>query len=475
MGSFSISEQGFSMKIEEMVKRASEAQKRLEALSEELVDQIVLSIAWAVLKEENNDVLSKYAVEKTGLGNVKDKKIKNLRKTLGLLRDLKKSKTFGIIENDESRGLVKIARPKGVIAAITPSTNPIATPLNNIINAVKCRNAVIIASSPKGEFVLTKLFSFIFEELAKLPDFPFADLIQKLPPPVSHSATMELMKQADSLVVTGSPKNVKRSYESGTPSFGVGTGNVVVIVDETADLSAAASKIEKSKTFDNATSCSSENSLVVLEEIFADFLVCLKREGGVLLNEEEKLILKEKLWQNGKLNPDLIAKPAKFILSAISPKHVDLDRVRFLMVEESGVGEKYPFCQEKLSPVLTIYRAGDFDEAMAKTKSILDHQGRGHSCGIHSNDQGNIHRLGLDLPVSRVIVNQAHCYAAGGNFNNSLPFTLSLGCGSWGNNSTSENIHHKHYLNITQVVYPIENQEPTLENIFQGYWEKYGK
>ena len=287
-------------------------------------------------------------------------------------------------------------------------------PLNNIINAVKCRNAIVIASSPKGEPVLTKLFSFIFKELEKLPKFPFKDLIQKLSPPIERLATMELMRQADSLVVTGSPKNVKQSYESGTPSFGVGTGNVVVIVDETADLLAAARKIEKSKTFDNATSCSSENSLVVLESIFPDFLVFLKKTGGVLLNQQEKATLEEKLWVNKRLNLDLIAKPAKFILEAIAPGHPDLTRARFLMVKESGVGEDHPFSQEKLSPVLALYQASDFDEALAKTKLILNHQGKGHSCGIHSNNEDNIRRVGLDVPVSRVMVNQAHCYAAGG-------------------------------------------------------------
>jgi len=228
-----------------------------------------------------------------------------------------------------------------------------------------------------------------------------------------------------------------------------------------------------SKTFDNATSCSSENSIIVHEKVYDSMISRLLEEGGSLLNGDEKLKLQGTMWNDrGVINRDVIAKRAAEIakLSGLSSKHLDS---KFLMVEEQYIGSSYPFSMEKLSPVLTVYKAKDFDHAVNIAKDILNNQGKGHSCSIHSQNEDNIFKLGQELPVCRIIVNQAHCFATGGNFDNGLPFSLSMGCGTWGNNVTDENLNYKHYLNTTKIVKTIKNNEPSEKDIFSSYWKKY--
>ena len=228
-----------------------------------------------------------------------------------------------------------------------------------------------------------------------------------------------------------------------------------------------------SKTFDNATSCSSENSIIVHEKVYDSMISRLLEEGGSLLNGDEKLKLQGTMWNDrGVINRDVIAKRAAEIakLSGLSGKHLDS---KFLMVEEQYIGSSYQFSMEKLSPVLTVYKAKDFDHAVNIAKDILNNQGKGHSCSIHSQNEDNIFKLGQELPVCRIIVNQAHCFATGGNFDNGLPFSLSMGCGTWGNNVTDENLNYKHYLNTTKIVKTIKNNEPSEKDIFSSYWKKY--
>ena len=224
---------------------------------------MVTAAGWAIVEPSRNRALAELAVQDTGLGNVADKIAKNRRKTMGLLRDLAGARSVGVIADDPDNGMIEIARPVGVVAAITPSTNPGATPANNIINALKGRNAIVVAPSPKGASTLALLLTFMHAELDRV-GAP-RDLVQALPTPVSREHTFELMRQADLVVATGSQTNVRAAYSSGTPAIGVGAGNVAVIVDETADLADAANKIARSKTFDNATSCSSENSVIAIE------------------------------------------------------------------------------------------------------------------------------------------------------------------------------------------------------------------
>ena len=457
--------------IEQLVSDARDAQEIINHYSQEQIDELILAVAWEVIQPENNQELSEMAVSQTGLGNVEDKKRKNRRKTIGLLRDLKDVKTVGIIDENVQTGIIEIARPVGVIGAIVPSTNPIATPLNKVINALKCRNAIILAPSPKGAKVCSRVVELIQIALVRI-GAP-KNIVQSLPEPISKEDTNELSNLVDLIVATGSQNNIQRALQSGTPTLGVGVGNVPSIIDESANLNDASHKIMTSKTFDNATSCSSENSIIVHEKVYDSMISRLLEEGGSLLNGDEKLKLQGTMWNDrGVINRDVIAKRAAEIakLSGLSGKHLDS---KFLMVEEQYIGSSYPFSMEKLSPVLTVYKAKDFDHAVNIAKDILNNQGKGHSSSIHSQNEDNIFKLGQELPVCRIIVNQAHCFATGGNFDNGLPFSLSMGCGTWGNNVTDENLNYKHYLNTTKIVKTIKNNEPSEKDIFSSYWKKY--
>ncbi|MCP1676955.1 sulfoacetaldehyde dehydrogenase [Natronocella acetinitrilica] len=454
-----------------LVDRARAAQAIYEQYTQEQVDEVVIAVAWALINPEHNRVLSERAVRVTGLGNVADKITKNHRKTLGLLRDLQGAKTVGVIREIPERGLVEIARPVGVVGAIVPSTNPVATPANKTLNALKGRNAVILAPSPKGQDVCTQLIGYMHQELDRV-GAP-RDLVQQLPTPVDKESTYALMRQVDLMVVTGSQNNVRSAYSSGTPAFGVGAGNVPVIIDDSADLEDAARKITASKTFDNATSCSSENSLVIVDQVYDAALAALQQAGGVLLSASEKQKLEKVMWVDGSLNRQVIAKEATEIARVTGLDRDAFQAARFLLVEEQGIGKDHPFSGEKLSPVLTVYRAYDFDDAFKVTRRLLDHQGKGHSCGIHTSNDAHVRRLGLEMPVCRVIVNQAHAFANGGNFDNGLPFSLSMGCGTWGKNNFSDNLNYRQYLNITRIARTIPVNEPATADLFGDYWRKH--
>lgn len=457
-------------KVANLIDRARAAQAIYDKYDQAQVDEVVTAAGWAIINEKNNHMLTTMAIEDTGIGRYEDKIRKNYRKTLGLLRDLKGAKSVGVIAEYPEKGLIEIARPVGVVGAVVPSTNPVATPFNKVINALKGRNAIILAPSPKGQQVCAKLVELIHAELKRV-SAPI-DLVQHLELPVNKADTYELMKQVDLIVATGSGNNVRACYESGTPALGVGPGNVPVIVDDSADLADAAAKIRASKTFDNATSCSSENSLVILDAVYDAMLAALQGEAAVMLDADQKQQLQNKLWIDGHLHRDVIAQTAARIaeLAGFEGMH----EASILMVEETGIGEDYPYSDEKLSPVLTIYRAKDFDDAFAIVERILHFKGKGHSVGIHSENNEHIMRIGLEMPTCRVIVNQAHCFATGGSFDNGLPFSLSMGCGSWGGNSIPDNLNYRHYLNTTRIARTIPTHEPSTSDIFSDFWQKYG-
>jgi sulfoacetaldehyde dehydrogenase len=454
--------------VQSLVIKAKKAQSIFENFNQNQVDEVVIAVAWALCKPSNNNKISKLAVDQTGLGNPEDKILKNRRKTLGLLRDLKNIKTVGVINEDKDKGIIEIAKPVGVVAAVTPSTNPAATPINNIINALKARNSIIVSPSPAGSKVFIDLLVLINNELKKI-GAP-KDLIQTFDCDVTKELTNELMKNVDLVIVTGSLNNVKEAAKSGTKAIGVGQGNVTSIVDETADLNDAIKKIKMSKIFDNATSCSSENNLILIEEIYEKTINLLSKENVILLNKDQKKILQKNLWVNGKLNRKIIAKSAKFISNELNLE-VSKD-VQILMVEEDGVGPDYPFSGEKLSPVLSVYKVKNFNEAKKLARKILNYQGIGHSVGVHTKNDERIIELGLDLPVCRVIVNQAHTFATGGSFTNGLPFSLSMGCGTWQKNTIDNNLNYKHFLNITKISNLIPGKEAELKEYFKDYCKK---
>jgi sulfoacetaldehyde dehydrogenase len=462
--------------VETLVQRGSAAQKVYEQYTQEEVDLVVEAVAWAILEPKRNLELAELAVKDTGLGDVEDKFKKNFRKTLGLVRDLKAAKTVGIISENLINGLTEYGRPVGVVAAITPSTYPGATPINKILNALKCRNAVIIAPSPKGQSTAARLLEFVHQQLdqVKAP----RDLVQMLPSPITKDSTNELMRLADLVVATGSQANIRAAYTCGTPAFGVGAGNVLVIIDEHADLKSAAQKITQSKTFDNATSCSSENGVVICSAVYADAIKALESEGGVLLDAADKQRLQDVMFQNGKLTSVLTAQDPGVIADRAQLKNPKARSANFFMVEETGYGPSAPFSGEKLSPVLTVWKAENFSAAQELIAKVYSYQGAGHSVGLHTASNGDLMEqraaaLAQRLPVARIIVNQAHAIATGGSFENGLPFSLSMGCGTWGKNNFSENMNYRHYLNITRVVRPIPEVVPKVEDLLKEYFERF--
>jgi sulfoacetaldehyde dehydrogenase len=457
--------------VDTLVARARRAQGVAAIYSQTQIDQLCLAVGWAIMAPARNRALAELAVRDTGLGNVLDKIQKNHRKTLGLLRDIAHAKTVGQIGHNPETGITEIARPIGVIGAITPSTNPGATPANKIINAVKGGNAIILAPSPKGASTCAQLLAFIYEEFDKI-GAPH-DLVQMLPIPVNKALTHALMARVDLIVATGSQANIKAAYSSGTPALGVGAGNVSVIVDTDADLAQAAQHIARSKTFDNATSCSSENAVIILDSLYEAMLAALLEAGGALLDATEKIQLQQALWPHGKLSPALTAQSAQTIATLVGLSVAPT--AQFLMVEESAIGADAPYSGEKLSPVLAVYRARDFSHACELVASIYAFQGAGHSVGYHGGNETHIAQLAHTLPVARVIVNQAHCIATGGSFSNGLPFSLSMGCGSWGGNSFSDNLHWKHFINITRIARPIAEHIPSEASIFGAYWKATGQ
>ncbi len=460
--------------VEAVVARARRAQAGFAAGADQArYDRAALAAAWALMEPARNRELAEMAVATTGLGRVEDKVAKNHRKTLGLLRDLASVRTCGVVREIPERGLTEIARPLGVVGAVVPSTNPVATPVNKTVNALKCGNAVVLAPSPKGEAVCRRLLDYIHAELDKAGLSP--DLVQMLPSPSSKAKTGHLMELVDLVVVTGSQANVRAAYGSGTPAIGVGAGNATVIVDETADLRDAAAKIAASKIFDNATSCSSENAVIVIDAVRDAFLEALAAEGGALLDAAERERLIAAHWQEGRINRKLLARDIGCLLEEVGLARLDPAATRFVVAEESDVGPGHPLSGEKMSLALTLYGAADFEAAKALAGRILTHQGAGHSVGLHSTREERALALGLELPTCRVIVNQAHCFATGGAFDNGMPFSLSMGCGSWGRNSIHENLHWRHFLNITRVVRTIPPVEPDLEEIFAGYWREVGR
>ncbi|MEO8938738.1 MAG: aldehyde dehydrogenase family protein [Burkholderiaceae bacterium] len=458
--------------VEALVARARAAQREYETWTQEQVDMTVTAAGWAIIEPTRNRELAELAVADTGIGNVEDKVRKNHRKTFGLLRDLKSARSVGVISEDSATGITEIARPVGVVCAITPSTNPGATPANKIINALKGRNAVIVAPSPKGWSSCARLIEFIHAQLDRV-GAP-RDLVQVLPSPITKQATAELMKLCDLVVATGSQANVRAAYASGTPAFGVGAGNVAGIVDETADIALAADRIVLSKTFDNATSCSSENSLVVVDAVRDATVAALEARGAVLLDTAQKATLQALMWPEGKLSPEVIGQSATEIARKAGWPDIAAKKPRILMVDEDGIGHDHPFSGEKLSPVLALYRAKDFESASQVVERIYAYEGAGHSVGLHSTKPERALQLGLKLPVSRVIIDQAHCIATGGSFDNGLPFSLSMGCGTWGKNNFSDNMNYRHYLNITRVSRPIPENVPSENDLFGAFFERYG-
>lgn len=458
--------------VSEIVARARAAQEAIAGYTQEEADDLCAAVAWAVARPDRAEALAKLAVDEGGFGTYADKVTKINKRVLGVLADMRDVSTVGVVEEDPERGLVKIAKPVGVVAGLIPTTGPDATPPVKALFALKGRNAIVVAPHPRTAETTAAVVAFMREACEQV-GAP-ADLVQVLDKP-SLAKTQELMRQADLIVATGGAAMVKAAYSSGTPAYGVGVGNAVHVVDETADLDDAANAIVAAKTFDWATSCLADNAVVVADAVHDALLDRLRAGGGHLCTAAEKAALREAMWAEGSHipRPEVIAKSAKVIAEAAGFEIAD--DVTFLMVAEDETGPDHPFSGEKLSVVLAVYRyGGDIDRAVELVNAITGYQGLGHTCGIHTSSDEHVSRLAEGTRTARVLVNQ-NLNEGAGSARNGLPFTLSLSCGTWGGNVTTENVNARHFVNLTWVSRPIAPHPVTEEDLFARHWARFGR
>ena len=446
-----------------LIERSRAAQRQIENYSQEQVDALIRAMVWSVARPEIAEKIARFTFEETQLGNEEGKYLKIFRKTRAALMDIIDDKSVGVILEDPEREIKVIAKPVGVIGALSPSTNPEATPVIKAISAVKGRNSIIVAPHPRAKLTNKMICDYMREAIVAM-GAP-ADLVISIDTP-SVEKTNELMRQCDRVLATGGGAMVHAAYSSGTPALGVGVGNAVITVDETADLDDAAEKIRISKTLDNAASCSSDNSVLLVEPIYDEMLAKLKAQGGYVLDEEEKAKLQSILWIDGALNAKVVAQPAEAIAGMAGFEIPE--GTRFFIVPETGAGPDYPFSGEKLTVTMALYKVKDIDEAIARTNEIQAYQGQGHSCGIYSTSDANIMKLANATKTSRVMVNQPQAASNSGNLWNGMRQTFSLGCGSWGGNGTNNNITWRDLINETWVSKPLKtpNTLPSDEELF---------
>ncbi len=453
-----------------LVERSRKAQEYIADYSQEQVDELIRAMVYAVAREDRAEKIAQFTVEETQLGNYDGKYLKIHRKTRATLMDIIDDKSVGVIEELPERNIVKIAKPVGVIGALSPSTNPEATPVIKAISAVKGRNSIIVAPHPRAKLT-NKMICDYMREALELCGAP-ADLVIAIETP-SIEGTNELMRQCDRVLATGGGPMVHAAYSSGTPALGVGVGNACITVDESADLDEAAEKIRISKTLDLAASCSSDNSVLLFESIYDDMLDKLKAESGYVLNEEDKEKLKNTIWVDGHLNTAVVAQSASKIADMAG---IELpEGVQFLIVPETGTGPDHPFSGEKLTVTMALYKVKNIDDAIATTNAIQAYQGQGHSCGIYSYNDDNIMKFANATKTSRVMVNQPQAASNSGNLWNGMRQTFSLGCGSWGGNATNNNITWRDLINETWVSKPLAKTKeiPADDILFGAVMDKF--
>ncbi|HKX76976.1 MAG TPA: aldehyde dehydrogenase family protein [Novosphingobium sp.] len=459
-----IAEISVADEVAELVRRSRAAQQQIENATQEQVDLWIRGMVWAVAKPGIAEEIAQHTVDETQLGNYEGKFKKIFGKTRAALMDIIDDKSVGVIEELPERNIVKIAKPVGVIGALSPSTNPEATPVIKAISAVKGRNSIIVCPHPRAKITNKIICDKMRDALVKL-GAP-ADLVIPIETP-SVEKTNEVMKQVDRVLATGGGPMVKAAYSSGTPALGVGVGNAVITVDDTADLDDAADKILLSKTLDYAASCSSDNAVILLDAIYDTMLAKLKDRGGLIVEGDTKRMLQNAIWEDGEhINAKVVAQSPQFIAQYAGFEVSD--ETRFFIVPETGMGKDHPFSGEKMTVTMALYRAKDIDEAVELTNRIQAYQGQGHSCGIYSTSDENIMKLALGTKTSRVMVNQPQAASNSGNLWNGMRQTFSLGCGSWGGNATNNNISWKDLINETWVSKPLAKTKelPADEDLF---------
>jgi sulfoacetaldehyde dehydrogenase len=457
--------------IQEMYERARKAFEEVEFWPQEKVDEMVAAVGWEWQKDENIQAVARLAVDEGKIGVYEDKLSKIRGKTRGTIWDFRGVKTCGLVKEDKTRGLKIYAKPMGVVANVVPMTNPEGTVCTVGLSLLKTRNAMICSPHPR-----TQKCSYLTVEIGRRGLEKVGapvDLFQCIKKPTNEK-TSELMARCDFAMATGGAALIKVVYAAGKPCHTVGAGNVVSIVDDTADPAAAAAKIARSKTANNSTSCSSENAVALEESIYDKMIDALKAEGGYLCTTEEREKLRKALWPDGKrLNRDIVGRSAPSIAEMAG---IDIpEGTRFMMVVGEKIGPEDMFSGEKLSLVLTVWKWSDFDEMLERLKKILKFSGEGHSASIHTTREERMEQLAIKANVGRVECNMPHCLVNTGSWYNGQPWTESLGCGTWAGNMTTDNINWRHFLNYTWLSVPVEEYIPTDEEIFGDYLKKWGR
>ena len=448
--------------ISTLVAKARAAQAIYESFSQEQVDAIVRDMAKYVY--DNAEMLARMAVDETGIGNFEDKVLKKKGKARVIWNNLKGKKSRGIIGEDAENNLVFVAKPMGVVGAVCPVTNPVATPMCNGMFALKGGNAVIFAPHPKAQ-KCTELLTNEFMKIVKKHGGP-DNLIQTVRNG-SVEKTQDLMKSVDVVVATGGGAMVKSAYSSGKPSYGVGAGNVPVIIDRDVDLKDAVGKILTGASFDNGIICSHEQFVLTPEEKYNETIDLFKQTGKVWFSADEGHIqkLRDVVFPGGHLNKDVVGKTPREI-GALAGIDVPAT-ARIILLPAKGAGTADILAKEKLCPVVAILPYKTFKEAVANAKANLIVEGAGHSAALHSNTEAHIREAGVELPISRLVVNQASALTAGGSLTNGFAPTTTLGCGSWGGNSISENLDYKHLINVSRIGKVITTKKvPTDDEIW---------
>ncbi len=465
-------ELNYEQYMKDMVARARKAQAIARHYDQARVDELCEAVSFAACNEDFRRKAAQMLVDEAHMGRFEDKFNKIRNKAMGVYRDMKGQQSVGIIETDTEKNLVTYIKPMGVVAAILPVTNGEATPIVKTLWTLKSRNAMIFSPGRAAKNTAMYVVGYLRNVIKQMgaPE----DLIQCIEPDyVGRECAGYMMKMCDFIVATGGSGLVRSAYSSGTPAIGVGAGNATTYIDDTADLKDAAQKIRISQTFDCSTSCSSENNAVVCEKIYDEFIKACEAEGAFLIKngspEKERLL--KTLWpewpENHTINKKIAARDINVIL-----KEAGIDapaNTTFALVEEAdGLGEGFPFTGEKLSPVLTIVKAKDFEDGLEKIEKILNYSGNGHSCGIHTKDDAKIDIMGERMNVARILVNQSQSLGNAGAWFNGLPITMSLGCATWGHNSTCRNVTWRDITNTTTVSRPVEAIIPKEEELYSA-------
>jgi sulfoacetaldehyde dehydrogenase len=449
---------------EAMVARARVAMAAIAGYDQARVDRLAQAIGWAISNETTFTRLAHMSVDESGIGDREGRVAKRF-KLHGILRDALRTPSVGVIEDDPVTGIVKYAKPAGVIASIVPMTNPELTPPGTAIYAVEARDAVIFSPHPRTKRTTNEVVR-ILREVMEREGAP-ADVFQCVEEPTIPLA-QELMARCDLTLATGGAAMVHAAYSSGKPAFGVGGGNSTMVIDETADVAEAARNTRVSKTSDFGSGCSADGNLLIDHRLYDAMVAHLRAEGGHVATAEEKALLERAMWdENGARILATVAQPAPK-LAAAAGFTIAADRT-FIVVEQDEIGSEHRFSGEKLTTLLAAFRYHGFDDALDKVRRIYDVAGKGHSCGIYSHDDDHIDALARVAPVSRIMVRQPQSKANAGSFTNGMPMTSSLGCGTWGGNITNENITLKHYLNVTWVSRPIPQDRPSEAELFGDF------